>query len=187
MFLNNNCLLDVPAHPPPFQTLQMQHRQSVPEKASIVNLLFLHDFYFKLSIGIGFVMKEAMSALSPETIRIAIPSYDRRVSPRFDQAREFHIADIDLRHRQCRELSALVCPQPPYMIGDWLSELGTHGVICSGIHQHHQHQLLQLGIWLIWGISGEIDSILDHWLQSDELQSLINELPKEKTLVCQAH
>ncbi|WP_321529866.1 NifB/NifX family molybdenum-iron cluster-binding protein [uncultured Desulfuromonas sp.] len=128
-----------------------------------------------------------MSALSPETIRIAIPSYDGRVSPRFDQAREFHIADIDLRHRQCRELRALVCPQPPYTIVDWLSELGTHGVICSGIHQHHQLQLQQLGIWLIWGVSGEIGSGLDHWLQSDELQSLINELPEERTAVCQAH
>jgi predicted Fe-Mo cluster-binding NifX family protein len=127
-----------------------------------------------------------MSALSPEHIQIAIPSYDRRVSPRFDQAREFHIAAIDLRHRQCRKLSTLVCPQPPYTIGDWLSELGTHGVICSGIHQHHQHQLQQLGIWLIWGVSGEIMTVLEDWLHSDKCHTLISELPERGHIVCHA-
>ena len=86
---------------------------------------------------------------------------------------------------QCRQLSTLVCPQPPYTIGDWLSELGTHGVICSGIHQHHQLQLQQLGIWLIWGVSGEIESVLEDWLNSEKLHPGISEFP-ENTIVCHA-
>ncbi|MCD6527635.1 MAG: hypothetical protein J7K75_11660 [Desulfuromonas sp.] len=102
---------------------------------------------------------------SSHNILIAIPSYNQRVSPRFDQAREFHLATVDLRQQRCLQISTQDCSQPPDKICTWLNRFGVHGVICSGIHQKHQLQLHELGIWLTWGISGDIKQVLDHWLE----------------------
>ena len=101
------------------------------------------------------------------TLIIAIPSYADRIFPRFDQAREFFFAEINLKQRRIETLTVHPCPAPAHDLCRWLSDQGVSGVMCSGIHQHHQIQLQKLGIWLTWGMTGNIELMLQHWLQNE--------------------
>ncbi len=96
---------------------------------------------------------------------IAIPSYGDRVLPRFDQVGEFYFAQVDLAQNTIISVTAHNPPDKLQDVGGWLSKQGVDGVICSGIHQRHQVQLQQLGIWLQWGVAGNIETVLQHWLQ----------------------
>ena len=101
------------------------------------------------------------------TLIIAIPSYADRIFPRFDQAHEFYFAKINQKQRCIEALTVRPCPAQTQVLCRWLSDQGVNGVMCSGIHQHHQVQLQRLGIWLTWGISGNIELKLQHWLKKE--------------------
>lgn len=106
-----------------------------------------------------------MTPTPTHSLLIAIPNYDCRVFPRFDQAREFYFAQVNLEQQRIVSLDCHRYPQHHAQRCRWLQEQGIQGVICSGIHRHHQLQLQHYGIWLNWGITGEIEAVLQHWLQ----------------------
>lgn len=109
---------------------------------------------------------------------IAIPNYDDRIFPRFDQAHTFYFAEIDLQQRRIESLTAHECPTLECDVCDWLQRMGVKGVICSGIHHHHQAKFQHIGIWLEWGRSGEIKSTLQQWLK--EQPAMVNKNQQDR-------
>ncbi|MBW2185182.1 MAG: hypothetical protein JRG71_01900 [Deltaproteobacteria bacterium] len=104
-------------------------------------------------------------AKTANTIIIAIPSYGDRIFPRFDQAHEFNFAEINLKKRSIETMTTHLCPAQENDMCCWLHKMSVKGVICSGIHHHHQVKFQQIGIWLVWGMSGNIKSTLQQWLK----------------------
>jgi predicted Fe-Mo cluster-binding NifX family protein len=101
-------------------------------------------------------------------MKIAIPTFGDRVSPRFDCAKTFLVVSLDgakIAHRE--RLNA----------ADWtaqervkrLLDLGVDTVICGGIDRWSADSLLHMGIRLIRSITGSIKESLES-LQQGELQ-----------------
>ena len=107
----------------------------------------------------------SISPRTEQSIIVAIPSYDDRIFPRFDQAHEFYFAEINLKTHIIEAISAQPCPAQEQDVCYWLSKMGVKGIICSGIHHHHQVKFQQAGIWVVWGMSGNIKSTLQQWLK----------------------
>lgn len=106
-----------------------------------------------------------MNDVCTDTI-VAIPCYADRVLPRFDQAHQFLVANIDLNLKSITSQEILNCTVPAPKLASWLAEQGVNGVLCSGIHQQYQLQLQRLGLWLTWGVAGELNTVLQNWLQT---------------------
>ncbi|MDY0191402.1 MAG: NifB/NifX family molybdenum-iron cluster-binding protein [Desulfuromonas sp.] len=102
-------------------------------------------------------------------IIIAIPCYTDRVLPRFDQAHKFLLANVDLHNKQVNSQTVLTSPVDVHGLARWLAEQEVSGVICSGIHQQQQIELQKLGIWLTWGVAGNLQTVLQHWLQDQQV------------------
>jgi len=100
-----------------------------------------------------------------QSIIIAIPSYDERIFPRFDQAHEFYFAEVNLNTHIIEAITTHSCPAQEHDTCSWLHKMGVKGIICSGIHHHHQLKFQQAGIWVVWGMSGDIKSTLQQWLK----------------------
>lgn len=100
-----------------------------------------------------------------KSLLIAIPSYNDRIFPRFDQAHYFHFAKINLAQRTIETMTTHRWPTQEQDVCCWLVKMGVQGVLCSGIHHRHQIRFQQAGIWLVWGLSGNIESTLQHWLK----------------------
>lgn len=107
-------------------------------------------------------------APSNEEIRmlnIAIPCYGSRVMPRFGLAREFYLISINSQTSQVADLKqAKWDPKTEPSVAHWLRELEANGVICDGIHPRFQTALKSEGLWVLWGIWGEVAEVLDQWL-----------------------
>ncbi|MDY0212885.1 MAG: NifB/NifX family molybdenum-iron cluster-binding protein [Desulfuromonadaceae bacterium] len=104
--------------------------------------------------------------MSSKTVHIAIPCYDGRVFPRFDGASTFRMFDADFDSATYAFKEERVCPQGED-ICTWLAQQQVHGVVCSGIQREYQIKLDQLGIWLIWGVSGPITEAIKKCLQQN--------------------
>lgn len=127
------------------------------------------------------------SVKTGKSLLIAIPSYDDRIFPRFDQAHEFYFAEINLEQRSIETMATQLCPTHEHDTCCWLHKMGVNGVICSGIHHHHQVKLQQIGIWLVWGMSGNIKSTLQQWLKDQP--AMVNKnlrlgFDQTETLIC---
>ncbi len=109
-----------------------------------------------------------MSSIQPDTI-IAIPCYTDRVLPRFDQAHEFLLANVDLEKKQVNSQTVLTSSVEVQGLAQWLAQQGVTGVLCAGIHQKQQVELQQLGIWLTWGVAGNLTIVLQQWLQDQQV------------------
>lgn len=109
-----------------------------------------------------------MSSIQSDII-IAIPCYTDRVLPRFDQAHEFLLANVDLDNKQVNSQTVLTSPVDVQGLAQWLAEQGVAGVLCSGIHQQQQIELQKLGIWLTWGVAGKLNVVLQQWLQDQQV------------------
>lgn len=95
---------------------------------------------------------------------VAIPSYNGRVFPRFEHAEEFHLAQVCLSRATVTTIDVVTfdgCGD----IGAWLCRQNVKVVLCSGINQRQQILLQQAGIKLRWGFSGEVNAVLQQWLQ----------------------
>ena len=99
-------------------------------------------------------------------MKIAIPTFATRVSPRFDCARSVLVVTVDDGDAsERRELSA----------GDWaphervnrLLELGVDTVICGGIDCWSVASLQSAGVTVYGWITGEIEDALAAFLQGN--------------------
>jgi len=90
-------------------------------------------------------------------MKLAVPLFGSRVSPRFGCAGEILIAEIadgsvaSTRVVPCSAMS-------PHQVAEHLAELGVSAVICAGISCQHEALLAARGIAVIPGVVGEADA-----------------------------
>ncbi len=92
-------------------------------------------------------------------MKIGIPVFAARVSPRFDCARAFLIVTLqDERVETSEELAA--SNWAPHHRVNRLVELGVDAVICGGIDCWSAESLRSAGVTLYEGVTGAIDDAL---------------------------
>jgi len=92
-------------------------------------------------------------------MKVAVPLFGSRVSPRFGCAGEILIVEIANGNVAARHV--LPCSQmSPHQMAGHLAELGVSTLICGGINCQHEAMLLDRGITLIRGVVGEADAAL---------------------------
>jgi len=103
-------------------------------------------------------------------MRIAVATFDERVSPRFDCAAHFLLVESDGQRTTRREQFAL----PPAWDAkgilqrlDWLADQGVTDLICGGIDGCTAGELRARGIRLFDWVSGEVDDALAAWLRGE--------------------
>lgn len=92
-------------------------------------------------------------------MKVAIPLFDTRVSPRFAFAREVLLATVE--NGQIRDSSrAVLVDTDPYRRVKLLATLGVRTVICGGINGFYARLLAANNISLVPWVTGEAEHIL---------------------------
>ena len=156
----------------------MQHRlieSATFDSRKHVILSDCYEFYIiRHSIGTDLVVQFHMCAATCQRrIRIAVPSYENRVMPRFGQAREFHLAEVDASAGSILSLHRHPLPESAssFQAIFWLAQNGVQGVVCAGIHPRFQTALHSENLWVCWGYQGEVESVIQQWLTDGMLVS----------------
>jgi len=101
-------------------------------------------------------------------VRIAVPSYENRVMPRFGHAREFHIAVADIKIAEIVEIQKCISDYPSaFSTIEWLHRQEIDTLLCSGIHPRFQEALRANNIHVYWGYRGEVNDVIHQWLSGD--------------------
>ena len=99
-------------------------------------------------------------------MKIAIPTFGTRVSPRFDCAQEIAIVTVDEgRHSERLQLAA--SDWPPHERIHRLLQLGVDTVICGGIDRWSVASLQSAGVTVYGWVTGEVEDALSALLQGD--------------------
>lgn len=109
-------------------------------------------------------------------MKIAIPLFNSRVSPRFDCASKILVAKVDGRQVVDRETYSLINLNP-IRRSSLLSDLGVNVIICGGISIFSQRLINANAIKIIPMVQGEIEEVLDLFIKGN-LNSAI--IPVEK-------
>jgi predicted Fe-Mo cluster-binding NifX family protein len=99
-------------------------------------------------------------------MKIAIPTFGNRVSPRFDCAQSVLMVTVDDGHLGEREGMA-ASSWAPYERINKLVEFGVGAVVCGGIDCWSSESLESAGITIFAGVTGEIEDALAAFVQGD--------------------
>lgn len=105
-------------------------------------------------------------------MKIAIPMFNSRVSPRFDFASKVLVATIDGGKVVEREKYSLINLNPIRRIA-LLSELGIKVMICGGISSFSQRLIMGNGINVIPMVQGEVEEVLNLFINGNLNASII--------------
>jgi predicted Fe-Mo cluster-binding NifX family protein len=92
-------------------------------------------------------------------MKLAIPLYGTRVSPRFGYSQRIMIVDLDDR-QEARRKTFEVRRYFPEQIPEVLWKEGVEIVISGGMNHYFQNLFRSQGIQVIWGIIGEVEEVL---------------------------
>ncbi len=99
-------------------------------------------------------------------MKVAIPIFNSRVSPRFDFALKLLVATIEKGKIQERQEHSLVGLNP-IRRSALLNELGVDLMICGGISGFSQRFLLGNGIEVVPMVQGEIEEVLELFVKGN--------------------
>jgi len=91
-------------------------------------------------------------------MRVAIPTWNDRVSPVFDEARRVRVVDVDTS-RACKT-SDIVCTLKIGRSAVSLSELGVNLLVCSAISTPLEAVLRSSGVDVVPDVCGNVEEIL---------------------------
>ena len=97
-------------------------------------------------------------------MKLAIPLYTNRVSPRFGYSRRFLVVDIKADHELGREVLAVDIQSPPQIAKCFAAE-GIDLVLCGGMNSAFQKEFQLRNIGVIWGLIGEAEDVLTAYLK----------------------
>jgi len=92
-------------------------------------------------------------------MKIAIPTFGTRVSPRFDCAQDIAVVAVD-EGRPSKRLELPAADWPPHERIHRLLELGVDTVVCGGIDRHTTRALQSAGVTVYGWFAGEIEEAL---------------------------
>jgi predicted Fe-Mo cluster-binding NifX family protein len=96
-------------------------------------------------------------------MRVAIPLWQGRVSPVFDEARRILLVDVFENQEQHRQEESLIA-QNPFERAQMLPKLGIDLLICGMISQTQQAALSSAGIRIIPHICGPMEEVIAAFL-----------------------
>ena len=96
-------------------------------------------------------------------MRVAIPLWQGRVSPVFDEARRILLVDVSEKQEQHRQEESLVV-RNPFERAQLLPKLGVDLLICGMISQTQQTALVSAGIRIIPHICGSMEEVITAFL-----------------------
>ena len=97
-------------------------------------------------------------------MKIAIPIFGSRVSPRFDCAREIAIVTVD-EGRVSDRLKLAAVKWPPHERIHQLLELGVDTIVCGGIDRCMTRALLSAGVTIYGWVAGDAEDALSALLK----------------------
>ena len=104
-------------------------------------------------------------------MKIAIPTFNSRVSPRFDFASKMLVATVEREKIVDREIYSLINLNP-IRRSSLLCELGVNVLICGGINSFSQRLIIGNGIDVIPMVQGEVEEVLNLFI-NDNLNAAI--------------
>jgi predicted Fe-Mo cluster-binding NifX family protein len=105
-------------------------------------------------------------------VKIAIPMFNTRVSPRFDFASKVLVATVHARQVVDRETYSLNNLNP-IRRSSLLSDLGVNILICGGISSFSQRLINANAIEIIPMVQGEIEEVLDLFIKGNLTSAII--------------
>jgi predicted Fe-Mo cluster-binding NifX family protein len=96
-------------------------------------------------------------------MRVAIPVYNKRVSPRFGYTRDFLIVDLEGGKEIDRRMLTMEIDQPG-QIADHLAKQGVSLILSGGMNPYFQEQFRRRNIGVIWGLIGDPNDVLTTYL-----------------------
>ena len=105
-------------------------------------------------------------------MKIAIPMFNTRVSPRFDFASKILVATIDREQVVDRETYSLINLNP-IRRSSLLSDLGVNTIICGGISSFSQRLINANAIEVISMVQGEIEEVLELFINGNLTTAII--------------
>lgn len=110
------------------------------------------------------------------TYRLALPFYENRVMPRFGSARSFVLVDIESHNNRIDKVTRHTWePDTVPNLHTWLHQKHVNGILCGGIHPRFQIALEAAGMWVISGFKGDIEIVLQQWMDADARDTMLNE------------
>jgi predicted Fe-Mo cluster-binding NifX family protein len=97
-------------------------------------------------------------------MRIAIPLWQGRISPVFDEARRILLLDVSERQEQHRREELLVAGNP-FERAQLLPRIGVNLLICGMISHTQQAALTSAGIKVIPHICGQVEEVITAFLE----------------------
>ena len=92
-------------------------------------------------------------------MKVAIPLYENRVSPRFGYTRDFLIVELQGKKEIDRKALTMEINHPARM-ADRLAKEEVSLVLSGGMNPYFQEQFRLRNIAVIWGLIGEADDVL---------------------------
>ena len=105
-------------------------------------------------------------------MNLAIPIFNNFISPRMDCTRDFTLLEIVDGVVATREKLS-VPSLHPLQIGYYLKSRGVDVLVCGGIPFPLLHVIQQQGISVIYGIIGEVEEVLEAFIEG-RLRSNLN-------------
>ena len=137
----------------------------------IPNQLIIISYFQSLPVGTNSAFTILVTR-KEDRMKIAIPMFTNRVSPRFDFASKVLIADIaDRKVIERQEFSLLNLN--PIRRSSLLCELAVNVLICGGISTFAQRLAVGNGIDVIPMVQGEIEEVLNLFMRGDLSSAII--------------
>ncbi|MBT3278526.1 MAG: NifB/NifX family molybdenum-iron cluster-binding protein [Phycisphaerales bacterium] len=99
-------------------------------------------------------------------MKIAIPTWQGRISPVFDVFTNVLLVEITHRQEQSRQLVALDSPDPEYRV-QFLRDRGVDVLVCCAISKPVELELLAKGIDVIPRVCGDVEHVLAGFIKGD--------------------
>ena len=96
-------------------------------------------------------------------MRLAVPVFNGYVAPRVDCTATMEILDVSEDKVTGRE-KVFIPPIHPFQLPDFLKSRNVNTLICGGIPYPLLQLLQQYGIKVIYGVIGEVDEVIDTFL-----------------------
>ena len=113
-------------------------------------------------------------------MKIAIPLFNTRVSPRFDFAPKILVATVDGRQVADRETYSLINLNP-IRRSSLLSDLGVNIIICGGISSFSQRLIKANAITIIPMVQGEVEKVLDLFIKGNLTAAILPVIKEKKS------
>ena len=112
-------------------------------------------------------------------MRVAVPVWEKRVSPVFDTARQLVVTDVEgsgLSSRLTLALSTTFAPRRAQLLKSWGAEV----LICGGISPYLARLISTYGIRVMPGVRGEAEEVLQAFCRN-QIPSAAYTLPGWRT------